>query len=76
LTLPDGVKAEELTCKYEDGVVTLEAPYVKPALEGGESRDVQVQHQQAEPLRKEIPIRRESAEDKREQETGQEQRSA
>jgi HSP20 family molecular chaperone IbpA len=70
LTLPDGVKAEELTCKFEDGVVTLEAPYTKPALEaGGESKEVQVEHQKSEPVRKEIPI-------KREQETGQEQRTA
>ncbi|OQV18122.1 hypothetical protein BV898_07709 [Hypsibius exemplaris] len=61
LTLPEGVNAEELTCKFEDGVVTLEAPYTKPALQAGETKDVPVEHQPAEPVRKEIPIKREPA---------------
>jgi len=60
ITLPVGVKAEELTCQFESGVVTLEAPYVKPAVEAN-AKEVPVQHQQPEPVRKEIPIKHEAA---------------
>jgi len=59
ITLPDGVKADELTCRFEDGLVTLEAPYTNPALETGAKKDLPVEHQQSEPVRKDIPIKRE-----------------
>jgi len=63
LTLPEGIKSEELTCQFEDGVVTLEAPYTKPTLEAGSDAKT-VSIKQAEPVRKEIPIKRETDEKK------------
>lgn len=57
--LPDGVNPQEMTCKFEDGVVTLEAPYSPPAVESGEnSKKIEVQHDEAaKSSPPEIPIK-------------------
>ncbi|XP_055337160.1 major egg antigen-like [Paramacrobiotus metropolitanus] len=54
LTLPEGVKAEELSCKFDDGLVTLEAPYTPPAIEAKPEEG-----QTALEGAKEIPIKHE-----------------
>lgn len=58
VTLPEGVKAEELTCQFEGGMVTLEAPYTPPAIEA--PKDIPVQKEPAEPpVKHNIPIKHE-----------------
>ena len=56
-TLPEGVKAEELTCNFEDGLLTLEAPYTPPAIEGQETKKIDIKREEREPVRKQIPIK-------------------
>lgn len=66
-TLPQGVKPDEMTCKFENGVVTLEAPYTPPAIEAETINSKQIpiklepgSQQQQEQQSKEIPIKREA----------------
>jgi len=43
--LPEGVKAEEVTCKYtNDGQLVVEAPYTPPAVESKE-QEISVKHE-------------------------------
>ncbi|VDP40888.1 unnamed protein product [Soboliphyme baturini] len=45
-TLPDGVKPEEVTCKYlADGRLTIEAPCTAPALPASADKDIPVKHE-------------------------------